>query len=43
MNGNSRLIAAPLTRPQSVGGEYKINGELDDDGGEGEEGEVSWL
>ncbi len=35
-NGNSKLIAAPRNRPHIVGGEYKIKGELEDDGGEGE-------
>lgn len=34
--GRSRLIAAPLSKPQNVGGEYSISGELDEDGGEGE-------
>lgn len=29
-------MAAPLKRPQKVGGEYSISGELDEDGGEGE-------
>lgn len=33
--GRIRLIAAPRSRPQSVGGEYRIRGE-DEDGGEGE-------
>lgn len=37
MNGRSRLIAAPRTKPHSVGGLYRINGgELEDEGGEGE-------
>lgn len=36
MNGNIRLMPAPLKRPQTVGGEYSINGELEDDGGEGD-------
>jgi hypothetical protein len=37
MNGNSRLIAAPRRRPQSVGGLYNIiAGELDEEGGDGE-------
>lgn len=35
--GSSRLIAAPLKRPQSVGGEYSIKGELDEEGGEGDD------
>lgn len=35
--GNMRLIAAPLSKPQIVGGEYSIRGELEDDGGEGED------
>jgi len=35
-NGNSRLIVAPRNRPHIVGGEYKIRGELEEDGGEGE-------
>lgn len=34
--GKNRLIAAPRNKPQIVGGEYKIIGELDDDGGDGE-------
>ena len=34
--GRSILIAAPLSKPHSVGGEYKIIGELEEDGGEGE-------
>lgn len=29
-------MAAPLNRPQNVGGEYKIKGELEEEGGEGE-------
>lgn len=29
-------MAAPRKRPQKVGGEYKISGELEDDGGDGE-------
>jgi len=37
MNGNSRLIAAPRSSPQNVGGVYRIiGGELEDDRGEGE-------
>jgi hypothetical protein len=37
MNGNSRLIAAPRSSPQNVGGVYRIiGGELEEDGGEGE-------
>ena len=37
MKGNSRLIAAPRRRPQSVGGLYNIiGGELEEDGGDGE-------
>lgn len=35
-NGKNRLIAAPLARLQNVGGEYKISGELDVEGGEGD-------
>ena len=35
-NGSRRLIAAPRNNPHIVGGEYKIMGELEDDGGEGE-------
>jgi hypothetical protein len=35
-NGSRRLIAAPLNSPQIVGGLYSINGELDEEGGEGE-------
>ncbi len=34
--GKSRLIAAPLIKLHIVGGEYKISGELEEDGGEGE-------
>lgn len=30
------MIAAPLNRPHMVGGEYKIIGEVEEDGGEGE-------
>lgn len=29
-------MAAPLSNPQKVGGEYKIRGELEEEGGEGE-------
>jgi hypothetical protein len=37
MNGRSRLIAAPRTKPHNVGGEYRIiGGELEEEGGEGE-------
>ena len=36
MKGSSKLIAAPRNRPQKVGGEYNIIGDLDDEGGEGE-------
>ena len=36
INGRSRLIAAPRSRPQKVGGEYNIIGDLEDEGGEGE-------
>ena len=39
-NGKKRLIAAPLNRPQNVGGEYSISGELEDEGGDGDS---SWL
>ena len=35
-NGNSRLIAAPRSRPHIVGGEYNIIGDLEEEGGEGE-------
>jgi hypothetical protein len=28
-NGRNKLIAAPLTKPHIVGGEYNISGELD--------------
>jgi hypothetical protein len=34
-NGKKRLITDPRTRPQKDGGEYRINGELED-GGEDE-------
>jgi len=34
-NGRKRLIAAPRINPQTVGGEYRIKGELaDEEGGE---------
>lgn len=37
MKGNSRLIAAPRTKPHRVGGVYSIiGGELEEDGGDGE-------
>jgi hypothetical protein len=36
MKGNNKLIAAPLRRPHRVGGLYRIIGELDDEGGDGE-------
>ena len=36
MKGSSKLIAAPRSRPQKVGGEYSIIGDLEDEGGEGE-------
>lgn len=35
-NGKNRLIAALLAKLQNVGGEYKISGELDVEGGEGD-------
>ena len=35
-NGNNKLIAAPRSKPQKVGGEYRIKGEDEDDGGEGD-------
>lgn len=35
-NGKNRLIAAPLAKLQNVGGEYRIRGELDVEGGEGD-------
>lgn len=41
MNGNSRLIAAPRSKPHNVGGEYSIIGEFEDEGGG--EGESSSL
>ena len=34
MNGRSRLMAAPRTRPQMVGGLYRTNGGDDEDSGE---------
>jgi hypothetical protein len=34
--GSRRLIAAPRSKPQSVGGEYSIMGELEEDGGDGD-------
>lgn len=36
MNGKNRLIAAPLAKLQNVGGEYRISGELDAEGGDGD-------
>jgi len=33
-NGNSKLIPAPRNKLQTVGGEYRIMGELVDSGGE---------
>ncbi len=33
-NGSSKLMAAPLTRPHSVGGLYSIMGAEDDEGGD---------
>jgi hypothetical protein len=33
INGKSKLIAAPLNKPQSVGGEYSIIGEFEEEGG----------
>lgn len=36
INGSSKFIAAPLSRPHNVGGEYKIIGELEDNGGDGD-------
>jgi hypothetical protein len=41
MNGRSRLIAAPRNKPHSVGGEYNIMGEFEEEGGG--EGESSSL
>ena len=35
-NGSSKLIAAPRSSPHIVGGEYRIMGELEADGEEGE-------
>ena len=37
MNGRSRLIAAPRSKLQTVGGLYRINGELSVEGGDGDE------
>lgn len=34
--GKRRLIAAPLINPHMVGGEYRISGELEEEGGDGE-------
>jgi hypothetical protein len=35
MNGNSKLIAAPRSKPHRLGGEYKIiGGGLEEDGGD---------
>ena len=35
MNGKTRLIAAPRSRPHRLGGEYKITGDgLEEDGGD---------
>jgi hypothetical protein len=36
-NGSSKLIAAPRTRPQSVGGLYSMSGEEDEAGDEVED------
>lgn len=36
INGNRRLIAAPRSKLHSVGGEYRIIGEFEEDGGDGE-------
>jgi hypothetical protein len=37
INGNNKLIAAPLNNPHIVGGVYSIiRGELEEEGGEGE-------
>ena len=41
MNGRSRLIAAPRSKPHNVGGEYNIIGEFEEEGGG--EGESSSL
>lgn len=35
--GRIKLMAAPLRRPQIVGGEYRISGELEEDGGDGDD------
>lgn len=35
-NGKKRLIAALLAKLQNVGGEYRISGELDLEGGDGD-------
>lgn len=35
-NGKSKLMAAPLSKPHRVGGEYRISGELEEDGGDDE-------
>jgi hypothetical protein len=35
-NGKNRLIAALRAKLQNVGGEYKISGELDVEGGDGD-------
>lgn len=35
-NGKNRLIAALLAKLQKVGGEYRIRGELDVEGGDGD-------
>ena len=37
MNGSIRLIPAPRSKPQNVGGEYSINGDEEEDGGDGDE------
>jgi len=42
-NGNSRFIAAPRSRPQSVGGLYRIRGEVLEDAGDEDVVESSLL
>jgi hypothetical protein len=43
MNGNNKLIAAPLSKPQNVGGLYRMRGfSLDEEGGDGERSSMSF-
>ena len=42
MKGRSKLIAAPLAKPQKVGGLYRINGELSDEFEGGDDRVLFW-